>query len=223
MWNLETHINYIGEGSKVFERTVAPTHNQFHLTYELTHGITEYFELAGYLVLARRPAGGALDYAGWRIRPRFRLPETLKWPFKFSLSTEVGFPKNVYEENSVTLEVRPVLERNFGNLQVDINPVIGRALRGPGTKEGWDFEPSVRLGYTLHPRFDATVEYYGSVGALTGFPSTDEQVHQIFPGWDLKFTENIIWNFGIGFAATPAGNQLVYKMRLGVLFGKHRL
>ena len=48
MWNLETHINYIGKGTKSFEGPVAPTNNQFHLTYELTRGITDYFETAGY-------------------------------------------------------------------------------------------------------------------------------------------------------------------------------
>jgi hypothetical protein len=36
MWNLETHINYIGKGTKFFECAVAPTSNQFHLTFELT-------------------------------------------------------------------------------------------------------------------------------------------------------------------------------------------
>jgi hypothetical protein len=36
MWSLETHINYIGKGTKFFEGAVAPTSNQFHLTFELT-------------------------------------------------------------------------------------------------------------------------------------------------------------------------------------------
>lgn len=218
MWNLETHANYVGKGSRTFDGTVAPTNNQFHLTYELTHGITDHFELAGYLVLARR-VNGSLDYAGWRVRPRFRLPET--WlPFKFSLSTEVGFPTKAYDSNSATLEIRPVIEKSWGKLTVDLNPVVGRALRGPEASEGWDFEPSTRIGYTLHPRFDATVEYYGSVGALTGFNPTDEQVHLIFPGGDFRITPNVVWNFGVGWAATPAGNQLTYKMRIGWMFGR---
>jgi hypothetical protein len=86
MWNLETHINYIGKGTKSFEGPVAPTNNQFHLTYELTRGITDHFETAG----------------------------------------------------------------------------------------------------------------------------------------DLKFGENVVVNFGVGFGATEAGNRLVYKMRIGYLFGKKK-
>lgn len=50
MWNLETHINYVGKGTRKFEGPVAPTNNQFHLTFELTRGVTENFEMAGYLI-----------------------------------------------------------------------------------------------------------------------------------------------------------------------------
>jgi len=33
MWNLETHINYVGKGTRRFEGPVAPTNNQFHLSF----------------------------------------------------------------------------------------------------------------------------------------------------------------------------------------------
>lgn len=219
MWNLETHINFVGRGTKESEGPVAPSNHQFHLTFELTHGITEHFETAGYLVLAQRPGGG-FEYVGWRIRPRFRLPQSWNLPVDISLSTEVGFPRKTYEENSVTLEVRPIIEKRFGRFQIDVNPVVGRALRGPGVDEGWDFEPGVRLGYELNRRLNVSLEYYGAVGPLGDLLPTDEQVHQLYPGGDLKFGDNIIVNFGIGFGVTEAGNRLVYKMRIGYLFGK---
>lgn len=219
MWNLETHFNFTGRGTKEFEKTVAPTNHQLHLTFELTRGITDYFETAGYLVLAQRPGGG-VEYVGWRIRPRFSLPKSWNLPVDISLSAEVGFPRKIYEENSVTLEIRPIIEKKLGRFQIDLNPVVGRALRGPGRDEGWDFEPGVRLGYELNRRLDLSLEYYGSVGPLGDLLPTDQQVHQLFPGGDLKIRDNIVWNFGIGVGATPAGNRLVYKMRIGYLFGK---
>jgi hypothetical protein len=218
MWNLETHINYVGKGTKSFEGPVAPTNNQFHLTYELTRGITDYFETAAYLVLAHRPGAG-YEYVAWRIRPRVRLPQSWGLPVDVSISGEVGFPRKEYEENSTTLEIRPIIEKKLGRFQMDFNPVIGRALRGPGTNEGWDFEPGVRLGYELNRRLDLSLEYYGSVGPLGDLLPTDQQVHQLFPGGDLKFGENVVVNFGVGFGATEAGNRLVYKMRIGYLFG----
>src|SRR5262245_45681482 len=33
MWNLETHLNYVGRGTTEFEGLVAPTEHQFHLTF----------------------------------------------------------------------------------------------------------------------------------------------------------------------------------------------
>lgn len=220
LWSLETHINYIGKGTRKFEGPVAPTNDQFHLAFELTRGITENFEMAGYLVLAHRPGGDTLDYVAWRLRPRVSVPKAWHWPVDVSMSLEFGFPRKVYEENSVTLELRPIIEKKIGRFQIDVNPTVGRALRGPGTKEGWDFEPGVRFGYEMNKKLDVSLEYYGSTGAIGDFLPTNEQVHQLFPGGDLKLSENVVWNFGIGVGMTDAGNRLVYKTRVGILFGK---
>jgi hypothetical protein len=215
-WNLETHINRVARGSKLAEGPVAKTEGQNHLTFELTRGITDNFEMAGYLVTASR-AGVNGELVGWRLRPRYRLPENL-FPVKISLSAEVGFPKEVYEENEITLELRPIIERGWGRWLVDINPVVGRALRGPNAAEGWDFEPGVRVGYTVNEKVDLSLEYYGATGVLTDPLPGSQQVHQFFPGADINLSSNVVWNVGVGFGATNAGNTTVYKMRLGWMF-----
>src|SRR5689334_21646055 len=81
-WNLETHINRVAKGDMK---------DQNHLTFELTRGITKHIEMAGYLVTSTRPGVNG-ELAGWRLRPRWSIPED-KLPFKFSISTEFGFPK----------------------------------------------------------------------------------------------------------------------------------
>ena len=78
-WNLENHINYVGKGTKFFESTVAPMNNQFHLTFELTRGITNYYETAAYLLTANRPGAG-YEFAGWRFRHRVRAPKSWGLP-----------------------------------------------------------------------------------------------------------------------------------------------
>jgi len=215
-WDLETHVNYTARGIRDFQDGVAPSERQTHLTFELTRGITNYFEVAGYLVTARRD-GAPGEIAGWRLRPRFRLPEN--WlPFKFSLSTEFGFPKRIYEENSVTFELRPILERSFGKLQIDLNPVLGKAIRGPGAGEFWDFEPGARFGYTTSKVLDLSLEYYGATGPLNHVEPGPQQLHQLFPGADINFGPDVVLNIGVGFGLTSAGNTLVYKSRLGWIF-----
>lgn len=202
-WNLETHLNRVEKGVMKGEN---------HLTFELTRGITDMFEMAGYLVNGSRPGVNG-ELLGWRLRPRFRLPEKAL-PFKFSLSTEFGFPTKKDDPADMTLEIRPIFEWQWGRTLLDVNPVIGKEFGGP-TDEGFDFEPGVRLGYTLNPKVDLSLEYYGGLGEVTDPLPSDQQVHQFFPGADFQLTPNIVWNVGIGFGATDAGNTLVYKMRLG--------
>jgi hypothetical protein len=216
-WNLETHLNFVHRGTTAFEGLVAPSERQTHLTFELTRGITDWFEMAGYLVMARR-AGEGPEYAGWRVRPRVRVPESWKLPVGLSLSTEVGFPTDEYESADVTLEVRPVIEWKRGRFALDVNPVVGRALSGPGSGDDWDFDPGVRLGWATTRRLDLSLEYYGATGSVFDPLPAKEQVHQFFPGGDFQVTENIVFNFGVGFGATDAGNRVVSKMRLGWMF-----
>ncbi len=216
-WNLETHLNYVAKGSTQAEGEVAPSNHQGHLTFELTHGITDAFEFAGYLVLASRPGEGA-EFAGWRLRPRIRAPEGWNLPVGLSLAAEVGFPQDAYEADDVTLEIRPVIEKRIGRLQVDLNPVVGRSLKGPGTEEGWDFEPGARVGLTLTPMLDLSVEYYASLGKVFDWSPKDAQVHQFFFGGDIALSEDVVWNLGVGVAATDIGNQKVLKTRLGWMF-----
>lgn len=216
-WNLETHFIYTARGTTVHQGRVAPSEGQSHLTFELTRGITELFELAGYVVLARRE-GHSPDLVGWRIRPRIRAPEHWNLPVGLSLSTEVAFPRDLYEEEDVTLEVRPIIERQFGRLLVDLNPVIGHSLKGPGSGDGWDFEPGARLGFTVSRIVDLSVEYYGSLGPVSDWLPAEGQVHQFFGGGDLQLAPNVVMNLGLGFGVTDAGNRRVLKARLGWMF-----
>lgn len=223
MWDLETHLNYTGRGTNTAQGTVAPSAHQFHMAYELTHGLTEHFELAGYLLLAHRAGiDGPLEYAGVRLRPRYSFPKEWGLPLDISISGEVGFPRKAYEENGTTLELRTILEKKVGKYQFDVNPTLARALRGPGTKDGWEFEPAVRLAYEAHKRFTASLEYYGATGPIGNPLPGREQGHQFYPGGDVNFNENLVLNFGVGMAVTDAGNRLVYKVRLGWMFGKKK-
>ena len=184
---------------------VAPSQGQSHVTFELTRGLTELFELAGYVVFAKRE-GHSPDIVAWRIRPRIRALEHWNLPVRLSLSTEVAFPRDLYDEEDATLEVRPIIERQFGRLLIDLNPVVGRSLKGPGTGDGWDFEPGARVGLTVSRIVDLSVEYYGSLGPVSDFLPADEQVHQFVGGGDLQLKPNIVLNLGVGVGATDAGN-----------------
>lgn len=217
-WSLETHINFIAKGTKEFDGSAAATHHQGHLTFELTRGITEHFEVAGYLVLAVRPEGG-FEFAGTRIRPRFSVPKEWGLPLDVGLSIELGFPRPLYEPNSVTLELRPVLEKSFGQWQLDFNPTVGRALSGRDTGRGFEFEPQAKIARFLklpeNRKLGLGLEYYGSLGSITNFEPVHDQVHIFVPSADIYFSDKTVWNLGLGWGATAAGERLIFKMRIG--------
>src|SRR3989475_12949242 len=110
---VEFHMNFIPSGTTRTGNGGLPNHHQFRLTVHVTHGLTHCFEWAGYLVTAYVPDVGP-KFAGARIRPRVRAPESWRLPFRLSLSTEVGFNKHQFDPNTITLEIRPILEKEFG-------------------------------------------------------------------------------------------------------------
>jgi hypothetical protein len=122
------------------------------MTFELTAGLADFASIGCMELNARRPATG-LDYAGWRVLPRLYAPRSWRLPVDVGLVAEFSFQKTTYEENSRRLEVRPILEKRIGRIQVDFNPVFERALCAPGTSDGWNFEPAARLPMT--PRSDS--------------------------------------------------------------------
>ena len=219
-FTLEQHLNYVGRGTKSFDGALAPTNDQLHMTYELTAGIGEAFSIGAMQLNAVRPGGSGLEYAGWRLLPHFYAPKSWRLPIDLGLVMEFSFQKTAYEENSRRVEIRPILEKHLGRLQLDLNPVFERALHGPGTRDGWNFEPAFRIAYEASKRVTPSIEYYSSAGPLPGFLPLDEQIHLFFPGADIKLRENILWSVGIGMAATPAGSQLIYKSRIEIEFGR---
>jgi hypothetical protein len=145
--------------------------------------------------------------------PHFYVPRSWRWPVDAGLTAEFSFTKAAFGENSRSVEILPVLEKNIGRWELDFNATFGRALHGPGTRAGWQFEPAARIGYSAFPRFTPSVEYYSSPG---------EQVHQILPGGDLRLGRNVMWSLGVGVGSTGAGDRLIYKSRLEVSFGGRR-
>src|SRR5260370_26867123 len=148
----EAHLNYVGKGT---------LRDQFHLTNELTAGLTDNISLGLMQLNARRPDHGP-EYAGWRLLPHFYVPRSWHLPLDLGLVAEFSFQRTTYEENSRRVEIRPILEKKFGRWQLDANPVFERALHGPGVRDGWIFAPAGRVGFEATKRVTPSLEYYGS-------------------------------------------------------------
>jgi hypothetical protein len=207
-WNLELHTNYVGLGSRTSEDTTASTHNQFHLSSEITAGVTPSFSLGAMLLTGRR-VGNGLEYAGAKILPHWYAPGSWNLPLDLGVVAEFSFFTTPYDENSISLEIHPVLEKRIGRLVLDMNPGFERSLRGP-SREGWSFQTSFRASFEASNRITPTIEYYRE----------SSRFNHIVAGAEIRINTSVSWSVGAGFGPTPAGNRRVFTSILEFGFGR---
>ncbi len=221
-WEVDLHTSHIQKGTTLQDQSVLPTDGQTHLAIEITRGFAEEFELGGYALFARR-SDGALDYAGVRLRPRFRAPDSWALPVGVSLSFEFGWPNLQYELDASTLEIRPIIDKTFGRWYFGINPLITRALRGPDAAEGLEFEPAARIAVDLIPdQLNAGIQYFGGMGPFRRLLPASEQTHFVHPNAEISLGKELVLNVGAAIGLTGAAERLMFTSRL-VLFLKNNL
>jgi hypothetical protein len=214
---VELHSNYTFQGNKNRINGVLPNYHAFHETVEITHGFTPWFETGFYIFTSIQPGRG-WEWVGDHIRPRVRVPEGWHWPVGVSLSTEIGYQRRSYSENTWTWEIRPILDKQLGPWYLSLNPTIGRALHGPDSSRGFDFAPSGKVSYDVTSKVALGVEYYSSLGRATHFDGFGDQQHQIIPVIDLNLSPQWEFNFGVGIGLNHSTDHLIAKLILGRRF-----
>jgi len=215
---VELHSNFTVQGSKEVTDGVRPTNHALHETIEITHGFNEWFETGFYIFTSADSAYG-WQWVGDHIRPRVRAPPSWKWPVGVSLSTEFGYQRAVYSTDTWTWEIRPIVDKTIGRLYVAFNPSVNRSFHGPSTRNGVVFSPNFKAGYQITNKINAGVEYYGSLGPVTGFDPLRDQQQQVMPTIDLNFGPAWEFNLGVGVGLTHGTDHLLVKMIIGRRFG----
>ncbi len=199
-YSLEAHVNFDPQVS-----------NQTHLTFEPTIGIAPAFAV-GFMELNAWQPGSSPQYAGWRVLPHFYAPESWNLPVKLGFVAEFSFQTATYEENTRRAELRPIIDKEFYKWEVVFNPVFERALHGPGTRRGWNFEPAALLRWK-HDKFSPSLEYYGEIESINVVPRGQPEVHQLFVGGDWQVQPKFLINLGLGFDLGSNGPGIILKSR----------
>lgn len=222
---VELHSNFTIDGSKTVVNGVVPTNHALHETIEITQGINDWFETGFYIFTSYNPVQGGYGWVGDHIRPRVRAPEKWHLPVGLSLSAEVGYQRAKYSEDTWSLELRPIIDKQIGKWYLAFNPTIDRSFHGPGVASGVTFSPNFKLGYDVTKKVNVGFEYYGSVGPVTGFDPFRDQQQQFIPAIDLNLSPDWEFNAGIGVGVTQATDHLIVKFILGrrFEFGKKKV
>ena len=218
-YSYESHINYVLDGVKKYDGPVAPQQDQLHFSSEWTAGITDQVR-AGFVVLTAVVPGLGIQYAGVRVLPHFYAPRSWGLPVNLGVVAEFSFERPQFDHDIRQVELRGIVEKHVGRLQMDGNVVFERALHGPGIRDGWSFEPSGRLGWQAWRTLTPSIEYYGYTGPVGNSLPRSQQIHLLFPGADWRIGEHLTWSFGVGLGATDTGSQLILKSRIEFEFGR---
>ena len=217
----ELHLNYTAQGSKISSGVVLATNHALHQTIEITHGFSEWFEVGTYLFLSERNGDG-MRYVGNHIRPRFSIPARYKLPIGLSLSQEIGYNTVEFGPDTWTWEIRPIIDQRVGRFYWSINPVLGKALRGPSSASGFDFAPNVQVNLDVAKGVNVALEYYGAYGQVGKFATLRSTEQQIFPAVNLDFGDEWEFNAGVGFGLTNPTDHLLAKLIVGRRLGGKR-
>lgn len=214
---VELHSNVAADGSRRTIDHVLRTQGAFHETLEITHGFTPWFETGFYVFTSIQP-DTTWEWVGDHIRPRVRAAESWKLPVGLSLSAEVGYQRRAFSPDTWTLELRPIIDKQWSRWYVAINPAFERAIKGESVGRGFEFSPAAKVSYDATPKVAIGLEYYGALGRVTHFDRPHDQQHQLFPVIDLDLGPRWEFNAGVGFGLTPSTDRLIVKMILGYRF-----
>jgi len=209
----ELHSNFTFDGEKNIVDGVRPPYHSLHETIEITHGITENFELGFYLFTNYTSPYG-FRIIGTHIRPRVKVPDKWKWPLGVSLSAEIGLQSKKYSSDTRSIEIRPVFDKQFKDFYLSFNPVFGIGLKGVNEDHTPTFAPNIKTSYTFN-KVALGFEYYGDIGQVNQVPGFNEQSHALFLAADLYLDPKWEFNFGPGFALTDATDPFVFKLLVG--------
>ena len=142
--NFELHTNCSFIGNPNLANGVVPTHLAWRNTIEITHGIANNIE-AGFYIFTNYTPGYGFNWVGDHLRFRFTLPQKYKVPVGLSISLEAGYQRLKYSEDEWSLEIRPIIDKNFGKLYMAFNPVFGVALKSKYNSHYPVFEPCFKI------------------------------------------------------------------------------
>ena len=202
-----------GEGGT--SKGTLPSQSMWRTAFELTYGLTDRIEAAAYLNLAK-PRGGDPQYAGSKFRLRGslfdqgQLPVDLGWYFELSYART---PK--FDDQKLELELRPIIQRDFGDFSLVMSPKFEKILVGSEEKKGWEFGYISGVYYRWMRAFSPGIEFYGAIGIMKHPDPAGEQQHYIFPVVRGE-AHGIEYSFGPGFGLTRGSDRVIVKFNVGL-------
>jgi hypothetical protein len=216
---LESLNSYIPEGHTEGDAGTSsgdfPSDHMYRTALEVTYGVTDKIEAAAYLNLAH-PNGASLQYAGSKYRLRGSLFEQGQLPVDLGWYVELEWNRTPqFDGSELELELQPIIEKDFGRMEIDLNPKFAKAIFvGPDKNKGFEFGYAAGLYYNYSRWISPGLEFYGGVGLIDDSDPLHEQQHYVFPVIRGELPGGIEYNAGPGIGLTGGSDQVIMKVNV---------
>ena len=210
-WSLQLHNNYTVQGHKTPDFPVGFASNQaLQGTPELAYGMTDWWELGAYAPYAYLPDGEYVS-GGFKLRALFVAPHAKDREWVYGVNFEWSNEPSRWAPERYNLEVRPIIGIRKAPFEVIFNPILDFALSGSDHRG--EFEPALRVAYTLNDLWQVGVEHYSDLGFLDSGYSSSQQAQNTYAVVDYNGPVSV--EFGVGHGWTPGSDETVVKSIVG--------
>jgi hypothetical protein len=211
---IELHANTIVSGRRTAAPPELPPHHQSHFTLEPAVGITPWWEVGAYLQTSLQ-GDGDYRFAGVKLRSKFMRPGAPSDRLRVGVNFEISGLPEAYDASRWGAEVRPIVGWTSvgGRVALAFNPILDVSLGGSDRTP--DFEPALSAAYVISDLLSVGVEYYASLGPVSGWLPIAEQEHYLYEVVNVLAWKGVEINIGIGEGLTAASNDFVAKTILG--------
>ena len=186
---------------------------------ELEYGLSNKWT-AGFYLDFEQPSGQSLKHIKTKaLMFHGRFWEKGERPVDLGLYVEYIIPKKEYK-NKEQIEVKVILEKDFGFNTFVLNPTFEKNVAGPDVDEGLEFALNGGWYFKKSLTFQPGIEFYTKWGELAEMSPFKESQTYIFPAIDITMGTHgrIIWHTGAGFGLTNPADNFVFKSILSIGF-----
>lgn len=179
---------------------------------ELTYGLTNHLEISGYGDFNHARGSSGLGFTGQRYHLRASFFEKGQLPVDLGAYVEYELPK--HDEDTRELEIRGIMEKDFGKWTLDVNPIVEKVLKGANTARGLELSYAAALIYRMNETVQPRLEMFGDFGFINHFDPRDKQIHLISPALTYSPTPTFHILGGVAFGLTKASERTLVRLRL---------
>ena len=191
-----------------------PPRRQLRVTPELSYGLNDHFEIAGYFLTNRASAGNP-QTDGVKLRMRYRpIVPTEETTWYTAVNVELGKLARRFNSEGSNGEIKGILSWKSPSWVAGLNLNIDRPLKRV-TASPTTFEIDGKLAYKVKDDLQFGVEHYAFRGPLHGSAPGFMPSRTTFLVSDFSLGK---WDFnlGIGRASGDVPDKVIIKAIIGV-------